>query len=271
MTSMNESVLKYLREQSFLTKERLTAHFSAEVEEFSLLLSMMMRTLQHYHAQNPAHDFTDAKAIAFRLMTKSASTLTAAFELTLSGYLWEPPALLRNALEGFAVGWDVVHNKDRLDIWNADKKFDSSDSISNAKLVVSYIGKMYGHMSNMNVHTKPLNSWPSMLATESGAEFQFFGQTPPGKEAIRKGEIYSALIDAHICLNLTELVFHNYSPMLETIEKIPGTDTVRFKATSTRKSGELDESAWHDILRNVTVPYSHASAAQMGMLKKACA
>ena len=64
---------------------------------------------------------------------------------------------------------------------------------------------------------------------KSGDEmkFQFFGLVPAGREAVRKGEIYFALLMAHIGLQLTELVFHNYAAQLETIERIPGTDTVR--------------------------------------------
>jgi hypothetical protein len=58
-------------------------------------------------------------------------------------------------------------------------------------------------------------------------KFQFFGLLSPGKEHLRKGEVYFALLTAHVCLQLTELVFHNYSSGLETIEKIPGTDLVR--------------------------------------------
>jgi hypothetical protein len=138
----------------------------------------------------------------------------------------------RSALEGCAVAWDIVHNADRFSTWSAGKKFDATDSISNLKKVIEPVGRMYGFMSNMHVHTKPLNSSPPMLASESGPKFQLFGLTPHGKEIIRKGEIYFALLVAHVCLQLTELVFHNYAVELETIEKIPGTDLVRTKVSA---------------------------------------
>ena len=48
-----------------------------------------------------------------------------------------------------------------------------------------------------------------------------------GNEELRKGEVFFALLAAHVCLQLTELVFHKYAAELETIQKIPGTDTVR--------------------------------------------
>ena len=229
---MNEAVLKYLRELSADAKARITIHFGFEVEEFSFLIATMIAILQRYHSRNPVYDDRDPEQVAFGLMTKGANTLMAGFELALTGYMWEPPVLLRSALEGFAAAWDIVHNEDRFATWNARKKFDATDSISNLKKVIEPIGKMYGFMSNMNVHTSPLNSSPPMLASDSGPKFQFFGLTPAGKESIRKGEIYFALFVAYVCLQLTELVFHNYSIELETIEKIPGTGLVRTKVSA---------------------------------------
>ena len=229
---MNEAVLQYLRELSPGTKARITAHFGPEVEEFSVLVGAMIATLQRYHAVNPVYDSGDPKHPAFGLMTKSANSLVAGFELALGGYMWEPPVLLRSALEGCAVAWDIVHNPDRFTTWSSGRKFDATDSISKVKKVIEPVGKLYGFMSNMNVHTKPLNSSPAMLASESGPRFQLFGLTPPGKEIIRKGEIYFALLIAHVCLQLTELVFHSYCAELETIEKMPGTDLVKTRVSS---------------------------------------
>jgi hypothetical protein len=228
---MNETVLKYLRELSPKTKARITAHFASEVEEFSVLVGTMIATLQRYHAVNPVYDSGDPKHPAFGLMTKGANSLMAGFELALSGYMWEPPVLLRSALEGCAVAWDIVHNADRFTTWNSGK-FDATDSISNVKKVIEPVGRLYGFMSNMNVHTKPLNSSPPMLASDSGPKFQLFGLTPLGKEIIRKGEIHFALLVAHVSLQLTELVFHPYSVELETIEKTPGTDLVKTRVSA---------------------------------------
>jgi hypothetical protein len=55
---------------------------------------------------------------------------------------------------------------------------------------------------------------------------QFFGLIRNGKEGVRAGEVHFALLTAFVCLQLTELNFRQYSPALETIEKIPGTDYV---------------------------------------------
>lgn len=241
---MNESVLKYLRELSAEVKARITNYFSSEVEEFSFLTEKMIETLQRYHSQNPIFDQLDSKHVAFGLMTKGANTLMAGFEIVLTGYMWEPPILFRSALEGFATAWDIVNNEARFATWKADKKFDSTDSISNLKKAIEPVGKMYGLLSNMNVHTSPLNSSPAMLVSESGPKFQFFGLTPIGKENVRKGEIYFALLTAYVCLQLTELIFHNYSPGLETIEKIHGTDSARLKV-SARHRKFVDAATQH--------------------------
>lgn len=225
---MEANVLKYLRELSPEARTRVAAHFTKEVGEFAFLAAKITETLQHYYARNPKHDEDNPKEVAFALMTKGANTLMAGFELVLTGYKWEPPILFRSALEGFAVAWDVVHSDPRFAAWKACKKFDSTDSISNLKKgAIEPVGKMYGFLSNMHVHTGPHNSFPPMLLVGEEEKFQFFGLLSPGKEYLRKGEICFALLTAHVCLQLTELVFHNYSLGLETIEKIPGTNLVR--------------------------------------------
>jgi hypothetical protein len=226
-SEMEVAAIQYLRHLSPDTRTRVTSHFSAEVDEFALLVSKLTETLQRYHAVNPKHDPDNPKEVAFGLMTKSANTLVAGFELVLTGYMWEPPILFRSALEGFAVAWDVVHNAPRFAAWKAGKKFESTLSISSLKKTIEPVGKMYGFLSNMHVHTAPLNSSPPMFMNGDDRKFQFFGLLPRGKEHLRKGEVCFALLTAHLCLQLAELVFHKYSSGLETIEYIPDTDLVR--------------------------------------------
>lgn len=230
-TAMNNVMLEYLRKLSPESKARLTEHFRDEVEEVAILLATAMETLQNYHA---AHDGqrseSDPKHVAFGVMTKGANTLVAAFELSLNGYLWEPSILLRSALEGCVAAWDIVHNPSRFATWKSGK-FESTGSISNAKEVAPEIGRLWGHLSNMNVHTSPLNSSPSMLTVEDEIKFQFCGFVRAGKESIRATEVYLVLFVTYICLQLTELVFHQYSRELETLERIPGALLVRTRVS----------------------------------------
>lgn len=241
---MEAVVLKYLRELSPEARTRVAAHFSNEVGEFAFLAAKITETLQHYHARHPGHDENNPKEVAFALMTKGANTLMAGFELALTGYMWEPPVLFRSALEGFAVAWDLVHNEQRFLTWKSRGKFDSTRSISNLKKAIDPVGEMYGFLSNMFVHTGPLNSSPPMLIVGGEQKFQFFGLLARGKEHLRKGEICFALLAAYICLQLTELVFHDYSFGLETIEKISGTDFVR-TVVSPRHRPFVDASMEH--------------------------
>jgi len=231
MSAMQETALKYLRQLGPESKARLTDYFVAEVEEMSVLAARSMETLQNYHRLNPQHDPENPKQVAFGLMTKGMNTLMAAFELSLAGYFWEPSILLRSALEGFATAWDLVHNKARFELWKAKRRFDSSDSITNVKEAIDEIGKLYGYLSNFNVHTNPLNSSPSMVVVEDQPRFQLFGLVRPGKESIRKTEVLFALFVTYVCLQLTELVFYQYASELETIEKVPGADLVRTKVS----------------------------------------
>lgn len=236
MGAMQDTTLDYLRKLAPDSTARLTVHFAAEVEEMSLLVSRAMEALQNYHMANPEHDPENPKQVAFGLMTKGVNTLMAAFQLSLSGYLWEPSILLRSALEGFATAWDLVHNPARFEQWKANRKFDSTYSISSVKEVSEEIGKLYGHLSKVSVHTSPLNSSPSMVVAEGQPKFQFFGLVSSGKEAIRKTEIYLSLFVSYVCLQLTELVFHQYAAELETIERIPGENMVRTKVSARHRA-----------------------------------
>lgn len=229
--AMKDTVLKYFRELAPESKARLSKHFAEEVEEIATLISRMIQTLQNYQKLNPIYDDNDPKQVAYALMTKGANTLMAAFELVLSGYLWEPPILLRNALEGFASAWDIVHNETRFKAWQAKNKFSSTDSIANLKKAIEPIGPMYGLLSNMYAHINPLNASPSFVVVDNEPKPQFFGFIRNGKEDIRAGEVYISIISTFVGLQLTELTFHQYSPGLETIEKIPGTDSVRTKVS----------------------------------------
>lgn len=225
MTSPLESaVLKYVRTLSPEARSRVLAFFAKETDEFAHLVFRIIETLQRYNERNKRHDENNPKEIAFSLMTKGANTLMAGFELAIGGYMWEPPILFRSALEGFAVAWDIVHNSARFELWRKRKAFHSTGSISNLKEAIEPVGKMYGYLSNMHVHTGPINSSPPMTSAE---KFQFFGLLPAGSEDLRKGEVFFALLTAHVCLQLTELVFHSYAAELETIRRVPGTDTVK--------------------------------------------
>jgi hypothetical protein len=163
---MKETIHKYITELAPESKARVTRYFSAEVEEFSILVGNMIATLQNYHRLNPTYQDDDPKVAAYSLMTKGANTIMAAFELALSGYLWEPPIIFRNALEGFASAWDVVHSPKRYELWKGNKKFSSTDSISNLKKAIKPTGKMYGFLSNMYAHISPVNASPSFVVTE---------------------------------------------------------------------------------------------------------
>ena len=143
------------------TRSRMIAHYETEIGEFVRLISVLIDLLGNFHEANQQYDKKRPYHAAFGLMTKGANTLGAAFELSLDGYLWEPPSLLRVSLETFSVAWDIVHNRKRFQSWLNSKKFKSTTSVSNAKEVSAVIGKLNGFLSEMNVHINPLNSSPS--------------------------------------------------------------------------------------------------------------
>lgn len=225
---MESSAEKYFCGSGNDTRERLNRYFSNEVAEFARLIDKMNSTLMNFHHQNLVYDKEKPYHPAFGLMKKGTNTLAAAFELTLNGYLWEPPGLLRIALETFSVAWDIVHNPDRFDQWRNQKKFESTLSISRAKEVSPSIGQLNGMLSKMNIHISPINSSPAMIQAEE-PQFQFLGYIEPGRESIREPETYMALLLTYICLQLTELCFYRYSDDLETIEIMEEKGTAKLK------------------------------------------
>jgi hypothetical protein len=228
---MQKEIKYYLNELTLGSKKRVTNHFKEEVDEISLLLSKNIILLQNYISTIKTPSKDDPQYIGYGLMTKGTNTLMAGLELSLNGYFWEPPILLRNALEGFASAWDIIHNPKRFEIWKANKKFKSTDSISNAKEINPALGQVYGLFSDMYTHIKPDTASPSFVFVEGKPELQFFGFIRNGKENIREGEIYLCLIVTYMCLNMAELCFHQHSNEFETIEKIPGKQYVKCKVT----------------------------------------
>lgn len=228
---MQETIIEYLKELSADSRKRVADYFKEEVGEFSLLISKIIIPLQNYISLNQATGKDDPELNAYGLMTKGANTLMASFELSLNGYFWEPPILLRNALEGFATAWDILHNPERLESWKDHKNFKSTVSITNAKEINPAIGPFYGLLSNIYTHTSQLNASPSFVLVDGTPELQFFGLIRNGKEKIRQSEIYLCLIITFMCLQMAELCFHRYSTEHETIEKIPGKLYVKMKVT----------------------------------------
>jgi len=223
---MISTTKNYLLMLSSESRGRGIQFFSAEVEEFSILLGKLVQTLQNYQRAETTFDEGDPKQVACGLMTKNANTLVAGFELAITGYTEEPFILQRSALEGFATAWDLVHNPERFTAWRRSKKFDSTASISKLNREIPAVGRMYGFLSNMKVHTAPINSVPAIFQSETGPIIQLFGFVPEGKEQTRRTEVMFSLLTSYACLQVTELVFHRYAAELETIAPTAEQDRV---------------------------------------------
>ncbi len=231
---MPDYVAEYFKKSAADTRARMNGHYKSEIDEFVRLVNAIISPLQRFSEANPQFDKNRPQHFAHGLMTKGVNSLAAAFELALSGYMWEPPTLLRAALETFSVGWDIVHNPKRFKTWCNGKKFDSTRSISNAKEISEVIGELYGLLSKMNVHINPTNSSPAMFLADT-PKIQLFGLIVPGKEGARRNEIYFALFVTFICLRLTELSFYQHAKSLETIEILPDGSGAKTRVSETHK------------------------------------
>lgn len=208
-------VVDYIHVSSVDTRRRLAKFYALECEEIARLVSATLEAIRGYRRAEP-FVAQAPRQIADGLMVKGGTTLMAALELSLSGYMWEPGSLLRNVLEIYATAWDLVESPDRHQRWINGKRFDSTDSISRVKALFPAIGPLNGYLSRMHVHVGPENGMPSVFTMNGLAEVQFFGQIPEGKEGIRVTEIHSCVLTAYLCLQLAERAFAPYVGMPET-------------------------------------------------------
>jgi hypothetical protein len=215
---VTEYIAEYLHDSGPECKSRLTKTYAAEIIEFSFLTNKLRETLTAYQS-NRSGDAHTALDVAYGLMTKAVNTMMAGFELALSGYYWEPPILFRNAVEGCATAWDVAQNENSFTLWQSSKPFKSADSISMLAKEDKLYGKIWGHLSNMNVHTTQLNSSPTAFLIDGQPTFQLFGFVPRGKEETRRFAIEFSIFAAFVCLQLTEIVFFAFASDPETLTK----------------------------------------------------
>lgn len=236
---MINKIADYLNDSGPECKKRLMAHYAEEVAEFSHLLSKQQETLAEYSVRRSVSSPLAQREVAFGLMVKSANTLMAGFEIALSGYYWESPILFRNAVEGCATAWDLVHNETSYATWQGKKLFKSAESVARLAKEDAVYGRFWGNLSNSNVHTNQGNSSPAQLLIDGVPKMQTFGLVPNGKEESRRFNIEFALLCAHVCLQLTEVVFFPFISQAETVTKADNEDFVRV-VTSARHRRFVD-------------------------------
>ncbi len=207
---------EYLTEVSPECRGRLIRTFAEEITEFMYLIGKKRETLLAFATQSTAYERTSARGVAYGLMHKSANTLMASFELALSGYQLEPPILFRNAIEGCSVAWDIVGNKKVFENFQASKKFHSTDSINRIRKINKFYARLWDHLSQSSVHTSKKNSNPVMFRGPAGLVIPPYGFIPAGKEETSRYVVEFALMVAHACLHLTEVVFYPFVSDPET-------------------------------------------------------
>ncbi|MBA7688255.1 hypothetical protein ES703_96734 [subsurface metagenome] len=98
---------------------------------------------------------------------RGTNTIIASFELTRSGYGVEPPVVLRNALETCTTAIDLIKNTEKYKAFK-ERKYKSSESISEAKNILPVIGKFYGLLSEFYTHVNFASSSPQYYKDETG-------------------------------------------------------------------------------------------------------
>jgi hypothetical protein len=207
---------EYLTEISLECRGRLIRTFSEEITEFMYLLSKMRGTLQAFSAESAEQERMSARGFAHNLMHRGANTLMASFELALSGYQIEPPILFRNAIEVCALAWDIVGDKKIFASFQKDKKFHSADSINRIRKVNKFYAKLWDNLSQASVHISKKNHCPVMFRGAAGPLIPPYGFIPVGKEETSRYVVEFALMVAHACLHLAEVVFYPFISDPET-------------------------------------------------------
>ena len=86
-----------------------------------------------------------------QLLMNATNSFTAAVHVLRSGYLLQPPVLMRNILENLAVVIHLIINPNDLKIFK-EGKFPSSKTISSAKKAIPPFGQFYGQLSKHFAH-----------------------------------------------------------------------------------------------------------------------
>jgi hypothetical protein len=240
-----EEISNYIAEKSFDTKSRTTAKHNIHVDEFSELVFKILLTIRNYYEKFSDESIAgNERQVSSNLIIKSTNSLMAAFELSLNGYYWEPPILLRTALEGFCVAWDICQNPNRFKAYQEGKKFDSTKSISNVKKEAAFVGKFNGHLSNNIVHISRFNGSPMCVTVDGSPQIQTFGFLPTGKEENASTNLYISVLTTFFCLQLTEIIFGKYSDELETLE-MTGTSGIANNKVSERHRKYVSKMETH--------------------------
>lgn len=90
-----------------------------------------------------------------QLLMNATNSFTAAVHVLRSGYLLQPPVLIRNILENLAVVIHLIINPNDLKKIKGGK-FPSSKTISSAKKAIPPFGQFYGQLSNHFTHISSL-------------------------------------------------------------------------------------------------------------------
>lgn len=218
-----ESILNNLQTGSdSIAKEFDTLH-AEEVTKIVGELATSYQTLQtllNKGDEDPTR-LSDVDFQSALIYWSSLNTIFSGVDLLRRGYLKEPQMLMRNALESFSAAYDIHVHPEKLDqLLQGSKKFDSTDSIAEAKKIFPIIGMWYGMLSNEFTHVGRLHSLPHKV---TNSLLSMGGHFDSNDQSLAKINLLAILGTINVLGDLLELTFIRHIPEPRFWEKVDGT------------------------------------------------
>lgn len=200
-----KDIIEQLHKESGTVAGGFDKKYSSQIEAIAEGLADLFNKITdiiNSEEQTPLSDSDHRGALLF---FTSLNTVMAALELFKRGYPLECAMLLRNNIETFSAAYDIHANPPKVIILEKDpKKFDSTESIKEAKKVSPLIGQMYGKFSDTYTHVSAMHLLPHHL---SKTPFAIGGLFDPIEEKYHLMILSMILLELDILGSLLEFSF----------------------------------------------------------------
>jgi len=146
----NNALKKQLQEKIPKINESFDSCYSQELDYLSEEISKLI-AIQFGGIRRAEKSKIELQIVCANLYRNSINTLTTALQLTRSGYPVQSGTLLRSAIEICAAAIHLYLSPEKFEEFKK-KEFKSTKSISFADNIIPAFGKIWGFLSNTQVH-----------------------------------------------------------------------------------------------------------------------
>ena len=220
---MKENILKNLQIGSDAIAKEFDVIHTEDLAKIAEELAAAYQTLQGLlnKGDDDPTRLNDADFQSALIYWSALNTIFSGVDLLRRGYLKEPQMLMRNALESFSAAYDIHVNPEKRDqLLQGSKKFDSTDSIAEAKKIFPIIGMWYGMLSDEFTHVGRLHSLPHKVTNNL---LSMGGHFDSSDQSLAKINLLAILGTINVLDDLLELTFIRHIPEPRFWERVDAT------------------------------------------------